>query len=141
MLKQTTTPFLSIDKNPSLFAQVVVGASGVLFTLTGLALLLAPRWFYDNIGTFPPFNRHYEGDLGSFLLPIGLALLYAARAPQKHRAIIAIAAGGSVLHVINHLFDGVTQSFTPMHWLTDTLPLAIAAALLVAAFRASARKT
>jgi membrane associated rhomboid family serine protease len=55
MLKQTTTPFLSVDKNPSLFAQVVVGASGVLFTLTGLALLLAPR--LKNIALSSPSPR------------------------------------------------------------------------------------
>ena len=139
MIKKTTTPFLAIDRAPSRLAQIIVGGSGIFFTLTALALLFAPRWFFDTIGTFAPFNRHYEGDLGAFLLPLGVGLMYAARAPQKHRLLIAVAAAGSALHVLNHIFDGVTQSFTPLHWLTDTVPLILSALLLLVALREAGR--
>jgi len=134
-LRRRLAPFLSVDRPPSRAAQLIVLASGVLFTLVALALLFAPRWFFDNIGTFPPYNRHYEGDLGAFLLPLGVGLLYAARNPPKYRGVIGVAAVGSALHVLNHIFDGVTQAFTLEHWLTDTLPLVVAALLLSVAWR------
>lgn len=135
MVRKTTSPFLSVDRPPSRFAQIIVGASGVFFIGVALLLLFAPRWFFENIGLFPPYNRHYEGDLGAFLLPLGLGLLYAARNPTKYRALLAVAAGGSALHVLNHIFDGVAQSFTLTHWLTDTAPLALSALLLILAWR------
>src|SRR5215475_11254360 len=37
------------------FAQIVVAIAGALHLLSGATLLLAPRWFYSAIGTFPPF--------------------------------------------------------------------------------------
>jgi hypothetical protein len=85
--------------------QVLVAAGGVFYTLTGAALLFAPLWFYTYIGNYPPFNRHYAGDLGSFLLPLGFALLIAARKPLHHRLLVAYTAAGSLLHSLNHLYD------------------------------------
>lgn len=137
MLEKTTTPFVAIDRGPSRVAQLIVAVSGVLFLLIALALLFAPRWFFENIGLFPPYNRHYEGDLGAFLFAIGAGLLYAARNPAKHRLIIAVAALGSALHVSNHLFDGITASYSLTHWVTDTAPLVLSAVLLLVAWRAS----
>lgn len=135
MLKYTTTPFRTIDRAPSRLAQLIVGLSSVLFVLTGGLLLFAPRWFFQNIGDFPPYNRHYMGDLGSFLLPLGLALLFAVRNPARHRLLIAAVAVGSALHVVNHLLDGIALSFTLTHWLTDTVPLIVSALLLFVALR------
>lgn len=137
MLSKTTTPFIRVDRAPSRLARVLVSVSGVLFVLTALALLFAPRWFFETMGGLAPYNRHYEGDLGAFMLPLGAGLLYAARDPAKHRLLIAVAAVGSGLHLLNHVFDGVTGQYTLQHWLTDTAPLAVAAALLVAAWRAA----
>ena len=137
MIQKTTTPFSQIDRPPSRFAQIVVGASCILFVLAALALMFAPRWFFENIGTFPPFNRHYEGDLGAFLFAIGAGLIYASRNPAKYRLLIAVAALGSILHALNHIFDGITFSYSLTHWLTDTAPLVIGALLLVVAWRAS----
>jgi hypothetical protein len=140
MLRKTTTPFVLVDRAPSRLARVLVGVSGVLFVVAGMLLLLAPRWFFENIGLFPPYNRHYEGDLGAFLLPLGAGLVYAARDPGRHRLLIAVVAFGSALHVLNHIFDGITQGFTWTHWLTDTAPLALSALLLVIAWRVSTRQ-
>ncbi|MBI4675049.1 MAG: hypothetical protein HY741_25700 [Chloroflexi bacterium] len=137
MLQKTTTPFVKIDHPPSRLAQIIVGASGVLFVLVALALLFVPRWFFENVGFFPPYNRHYEGDLGAFLFAIGAGLVYAARNPAKYRLLIAVAAVGSALHVLNHVFDGIASSYSLTHWLTDTAPLVIAALLLIVAWRQS----
>src|SRR5262244_675689 len=96
--------------------QVVVVVSGLLYTSTGVALLVAPNWFFQHIGTYPPYNRHYEGDLGSFLLPLGVALLVAARATARYVGVIWLAALGSALHFINHLPDALERN-TPAEWL------------------------
>jgi hypothetical protein len=135
-IKRTTSPFLRIDRAPSRTAQALVTIGGLFFILVALALLLVPQWFFDTIGHFPPFNRHYMGDLGAFLLPLGAGLLYAARDPARYRLLIAIVAAGSVLHVLNHLYDAlVVGPFSVEHLLTDALPLAIAAILLIVAWR------
>ena len=81
-------------------------------------------------GHFPPFNRHYAGDLGTFLLPLGLALLVAARNPSRHLLLIGMAAGASVLHAFNHLYDAVAGQATLTHGLVDTGPLLGLGALL-----------
>jgi hypothetical protein len=101
--------------------------------LVGLALLLAPAWFFATIGPYAPFNRHYMGDLGSFLLPLGLGLLWAAFNPARHRALLAVAAGGNILHALNHIYDAVLAGASLEHWLVDTLPLVLAALLLLPA--------
>ncbi len=105
-------------------AQWVIALAGLSYLLVGLAQLFAPRWFFDNIGNFPPFNRHYLGDLGAFISAIGLGLLMAARDPRKHRLLIGAAAAGSLLHVVNHLYDDwLSAQWSVDHALTQTLPL------------------
>lgn len=42
--------------------RVLVLVAGLFYTLNGLALLVAPTWFFENVGAFAPFNRHYLGD-------------------------------------------------------------------------------
>jgi hypothetical protein len=46
----------------------------------GFGRALVPLWFFTTIGTFPPFNRHYTGDIGAFQLALGAGLLLAVRA-------------------------------------------------------------
>src|ERR1700730_11813840 len=83
--------------------QLIVALSGLVYALSGAVLLLAPTWFFQYIGHFPPYNQHYEGDLGSFLLALGVGLLFAASDPGKHILVVRIAAIGSLLHVGNHI--------------------------------------
>ena len=111
---------------------IVIGVAGVGYTLIGLALILAPLWFFDNIGPFAPYNRHYEGDLGMFLLPLGIGLLAAAREPHRHRLLLAVAAAGSLLHAGNHLYDAVVGATPATRFIQDVVPL-IAIGLLVLA--------
>ena len=87
------------------FVQAVLLLNGIVFLATGLALLLAPEWFFANVGTFAPYNRHYEGDVGSFLLPLGVVLLVAARQPAANLGLLALAAAGGTIHALNHLVD------------------------------------
>jgi hypothetical protein len=112
------------------FAQVVIAVAGISNLLAGAALLFAPEWFYTNIGNFPPFNRHYAGDLGTFLLPLGAGLLWAARNPAKHVGIIAVGAAGNLLHSLNHLYDAINDGITTQRLVTELIPLLVVGFLL-----------
>ena len=116
----------------NLWISVVLGIAGIGYTLTGLALLLVPLWFFDNIGPFAPYNRHYEGDLGTFLLPIGLGLLYVARGPARHRVFLLVVAIASLLHAGNHIYEAIAGNTPAARVLQDTGPL-VALGLLVLA--------
>jgi hypothetical protein len=109
--------------NGNRWISVVIGIAGVGYTLIGLALILTPQWFFDNVGPFAPFNRHYEGDLGTFILPMGLGLLFAMREPAQHHLFLAVAAGASLLHAANHLYEALTGSTPPDRVVQDTAPL------------------
>ena len=136
MIKSETRPWAAFS-----WPQVVTGFIGLWYALAGLALLLAPAWFFATIGPFPPFNRHYQGDAGAFLLPLGLGLLLAAGDLARHRVLVAVAAAASLLHVANHFYDGLIAVWPPERWLTDTVPLALAAgALLWGVWRLPARR-
>jgi hypothetical protein len=50
--------------------------------MSGVALFFAPQWFSDS--TYPPFNRHDAGDLDALLMPMGIAILIAARKLAQH---------------------------------------------------------
>jgi hypothetical protein len=111
------------------FAQVVVLLNGATYLAVGAALLFAPEWFFANIGNFPPFNRHYAGDLGSFQLALGGVLLYTARNPAKHASVLGVAALGGTLHALNHAVDAARG----LGGWDQTLALAVLAALTIAA--------
>lgn len=114
---------------PLRFAQVVVLLNGLTYLAVGAALLLAPEWFFANIGNFPPFNRHYAGDLGSFQLALGAVLLYAVRSPAAHASVVAVAALGGTMHTFNHAVDAARG----LGGWDQTLALAVLAALTIAA--------
>ncbi len=116
------------------FVRAALVAGGVFYLLSGLGLLFAPEWFFENVGNYPPFNRHYAGDVGAFLLPLGIALLWAARNPVEHRSLIAYAVAGSLLHAINHLYDDLAGRLPPGGWLLSSVGLVVFAAVLAAAY-------
>jgi hypothetical protein len=130
----STSTFTRVAVRPSI-AQVVVAIAGMLHLLVGLAMLLAPMWFFVTIGTFPPFNRHYTGDMGAFQLALGAGLLFAARTPTRQRLLIGIAAVGNLLHMLNHAYDALISHASLGYWLADTGPLLVLtlALLLVSA--------
>ncbi len=117
-----------------MLVRAVLVTGGIFYTLTGVALFFAPQWFYDHIGPFPPFNRHYEGDLGTILVPMGIAMVIAARNPAQHRLLFGFVVVGSVIHAVNHLLDELVLSPSTGQLLTGSIPLAISAAILAAAY-------
>ncbi len=83
-------------------AVLVVGA---LHLAAGTIMALAPRPFYDEVGTFPPFNAHYLRDLATWYVAFGALLLVAARRPAWRAPLLALAVVQYGLHVVNHLVD------------------------------------
>jgi hypothetical protein len=116
------------------FVRAALVAGGVFYLFTGLALLFAPEWFYNNVGTFPPYNRHYEGDLGALLLPLGITLLVASRDPARHRLLIGFAALGSLIHAVNHIYDDLMGNSLVGAAIMQTLPLLIFGLVMAAAW-------
>lgn len=110
--------------------QILVAVLGVLNVATGLALIFAPQWFFDNIGPYPPFNRHYEGDLGAFVTAVGIGLLWSARDPQKYRALIGIAFLSSLFHLLNHVFDDVLVTASMSQIVSGVIPIGLQTILL-----------
>jgi hypothetical protein len=117
------------------FVRSVVLFAGVLNTLIALTILFAPEFFYTALADFPPFNRHFLGDIGAFMLGPNLALLFAARNPSKHRALIGAVALSNLIHFVNHLYDDLfVEHGATLHWLTNTVPLLALTILLGVAF-------
>jgi hypothetical protein len=123
----------------SLFIRTMIVVNGLNNLLVGLALIFAPQWFFANIGRFPPYNRHFLGDVGVLMLPLGAGLLWAARDPVQHKSLIGVAVAGSWLHALNHLYeDLIGQALSPLFF-TNTLPLLALAVLLSTAYFAIER--
>lgn len=128
LTSQTKTTSLNIN-------QIVIGVAGLFYTLTGLALLFLPTWFFTYIGDFPPFNRHYMGDAGAFVLPLGFGLLIAARQPAAHRNIVLLTAAASLIHALNHAYDDWLIRSPLSHWFAETIPLLVFAGILFIIYR------
>jgi len=129
------------------YTQVATFSVGIIHLLTALTMLVAPYWFFENVGQFLPFNRHYIGDLAAFILPLAIGLLVAARDPIRHRMVIAIAAAANVIHTFNHSYDAlikqtVNHAYDPFiehttpaaYWVLEFVPLILLAAVLITAY-------
>jgi hypothetical protein len=73
--------------------------------LLGLLLWLAPGFFFDEIGPYPPRNDHYMADLATFYLALGAVTLVAVRRPSWRVPVLAFAVVHYALHSLNHLID------------------------------------
>jgi hypothetical protein len=80
-------------------------AVAVVQLITGLLLWLTPGFFYDEIGPFGARNDHYMGDVATWYLALGVALLLAVRRPSWRVPVLAIALAQYMLHSLNHLID------------------------------------
>ncbi len=114
--------------------QILVAVLGILNVAGGLALLFAPQWFFENVGTYPPFNRHYEGDAGAFLTALGVGLVWAARDPSRYRALIGVAFIANALHLINHVYDDVILSASFQQMMQGAIPVGLTLLLLALAY-------
>ncbi|GAB4578293.1 MAG: hypothetical protein Fur0022_10280 [Anaerolineales bacterium] len=116
------------------WVRAVVLVGGIFYTLVGLALLFAPDWFFNTIGNFPPFNRHYMGDLGSFTLPMGVGLVFASRDPARHGFLIGAVVAANLLHAGNHVYDAILGNQPISRWMMDSVPLLVFGVVFAVSF-------
>ncbi|HVP06044.1 MAG TPA: hypothetical protein VMT90_10250 [Dehalococcoidia bacterium] len=113
-----------------LVSTLVIAGFGVFTLVLGFWALIDTSSFFDNIGHFPPYNRHFLHDVGAFQIGIGGALLFALA--WRDDAILAVlggAAAGATAHEIAHIADSDLGGRD-----SDPFTLGIIAAILLAAF-------
>jgi hypothetical protein len=84
---------------------VVAALTGVFLVAFGLWAFFATRSFYDQIATFPPYNRHLIHDLGAFQLGLGATLLIALRWSDALGAALAGNGAAATVHAGAHWWD------------------------------------
>jgi hypothetical protein len=73
--------------------------------LTGALLWLTPGFFHEEIGPYGVRNDHYLGDLATWYLALGAALLMAVGRSGWRVPVLAVAFLQYALHSVNHLID------------------------------------
>jgi UPF0716 family protein affecting phage T7 exclusion len=73
--------------------------------LTGTLLWLTPGFFHDEIGPYGVRNDHYLGDLATWYLALGAALVVAVWRTGWRVPVLAVAFLQYALHSVNHLID------------------------------------
>lgn len=109
--------------------RLAVGALGAFHAIEGIYMLLAPGSFFFRIGKYGVENTHYVGDVGSFVLAFGIALLLAVGRPSWRAPLLAAGALWYGLHALNHLFD-IGEARSDARGAVDTFLLALGAGLL-----------
>jgi hypothetical protein len=80
--------------------------TAALMTANGIAMLLAPVWWY---GAIPgvvltgPFNSHFIADIGAAYLVVGGAFAAFAWRPAQMLPALAAATGFLTLHAFIHI--------------------------------------
>jgi hypothetical protein len=109
---------------------LVVAAFGLFTLALGLWAIIAPVSFFDNIGHFEPYNRHFLHDIGAFQIGLGTAALFAvAWRDDALLAVLGGAAAGATAHEIAHIADNGIGGRD-----SDPYTLGLIAAILVATF-------
>jgi hypothetical protein len=96
----------------------------------GLVMMLAPGFFFDNIGTYGIQNDHFIGDLGAFYIAAGGGLLVSIRRPSWRAPLLYVSAAWYAFHAVNHLFDIGDDNKGDGRGIADTVLIAIGAAAL-----------
>lgn len=114
-------------------ARLVAVAVGALTIGLGVWALADPLSFYEQLATYPPYNRHLFHDVGAFQTGIGGTLVLAAFARDPLFLGLVGASIGTVLHAISHVMDRDLGGRTSDPWLLGLLGLVVVAAALLRA--------
>lgn len=112
---------------------------GIGYALNGFAMLFVPwLWFSRLVPGVPEtgaFNAHLVMDGGTFYIPIGIALIVAARDAKRHIAAVAMAAAATLLHAMLHVYSHAAGLLSLQHIPTEAVgiyaPTVILAAIAV----------
>jgi hypothetical protein len=89
-------------------ARIVPPVSVVLALISigaGLWAMIAPRSFYANAATYPPYSRHFIHDIGAFQIGLGGGLLAGVLLRDALLAALAGNALGAAAHFVGHVVD------------------------------------
>jgi hypothetical protein len=89
----------------------------------GLLALVAPDTFFDQIGHYGIENSHYVGDVGAFILALGVAVAISIWRASWRAPILWLGALWYGFHAINHAFDTGEAKSEARGWI-DTLLIA-----------------
>ena len=103
------------------------------FGIGGVWAFLDPAGFYDTLATFPPFNRHFLRDAGSFQLGIAATLLAVVRWRSGTVVALVGASTASVVHAVSHVIDRDEGGRGSDHILLWALAVLLVAATIVQA--------
>ena len=98
-MERTAPPLL---RDPVTIGLLVYGAYSLAL---GLVMLLAPGWFFHNVGPFGTRNDHYTRDNAAMYLAFGIVGLAALRRPSWRVPVLAVWTVQAAIHAINHLGD------------------------------------
>jgi hypothetical protein len=121
-------------RSPIVVVAAVVGA--LVFLVPGIWAFFWPASFYDNIATFPPYNRHLFHDLGAFQLAVGAAMLAALVWTDALFVALLGGAVGMVMHAISHFLDHGLGGRDSDAWVLSVIAIVV---LIGLALRAPAR--
>jgi hypothetical protein len=96
--------------------------------VTGALALVAPDRFFDLIGHYGIENSHYVGDVGAFMLGLGVAVGIAIVRPGWRAPVLWLGALWCGFHAINHAFDTGEARSEGRGW-SDTVLIALGALL------------
>lgn len=86
-------------------ARPIALLAGLFFVGFGLWAFLDPKGFYEQIATYPPYNRHFLHDAGAFQIGIGVALLLALQWKDGLSVALGGAVAAGIVHAISHFID------------------------------------
>jgi hypothetical protein len=89
----------------------VTVVAGLIYLLVGMAGLLQPEWYFENLFPFEPYNRLAAGLAGSLMLPLGVVMIIASQRPAEGRLVIGMGASAAVLMFFNAWFGAATGEF------------------------------
>lgn len=86
--------------------RIVAAFVAIFFVAVGIWAMVDPQSFYEQIATYPPYNKHLFHDAGAFQIGIGTALGTALfRSRDGLRVGLYGASAGTVLHAVSHIMD------------------------------------
>lgn len=86
-------------------------AGGLVYLMVGMAQLLQPEWYFENLVPIAPYNRPGIGLSGSLLLPLGAVMIIASQNPSSSRLVIGLGAAASVLMLFSFWYGAATGEF------------------------------
>jgi hypothetical protein len=90
---------------PTRIIRVSVAVLGAISIGAGLWAMLAPHAFYDQVTTFPPYNRHFIHDIGAFQIGLGSCLMAALPFTDALLVVLIGNALGGMAHFAGHVAD------------------------------------